>query len=239
MKKIIVVWASSWIWKAIAEIFFEEWCSVWLVWRRTSLLEKISSRYPKKSFIKTLDITKVDETTHWINALIEEMWWVDSVVIAAWIGFLNPIVAPEEELKTVQTNVVWYTWVITNIYKYFVEKKRWTLVAITSIASLRWAWDSPSYSASKAFQSNYIRWIRHNTKKLWLPIHVMEVQPWFVDTKMAQWDSLFWVASPEKAAKQIYNWMMGRKEHIYVTKRWRIIWWIMKLLPDFLYRKLG
>jgi hypothetical protein len=36
-----------------------------------------------------------------------------------------------------------------------------------------------------------------------LPIVVTDVQPGFVDTAMAKADTLFWVASPQKAARQI------------------------------------
>jgi short-subunit dehydrogenase len=55
---------------------------------------------------------------------------------------------------------------------------------------------------------------------------------------MARGDGLFWVASPEKAARQIFDAIRRRKKHVYVTKRWRLIAWTLKAIPDRLYHKL-
>jgi short-subunit dehydrogenase len=53
-----------------------------------------------------------------------------------------------------------------------------------------------------------------------------------VDTPMtAGREDMFWVATPEKAARQIYDAIRKRKRHVYVTKRWRLMGWLMKSLP--------
>ena len=69
-------------------------------------------------------------------------------------------------------------------------------------------------------------------------ITITDIQPGFVDTAMAQGENLFWVASPEKAATQIYTAILKKKNHAYVTKRWRLIAWVLKILPDFIYNRL-
>ena len=86
--------------------------------------------------------------------------------------------------------------------------------------------------------SNYLQGLRHKFAKLRLPISVTDVQPGFVDTAMAKADHKFWVASPEKAAQQIFEAIRKRKKHVYVTKRWRIIAWLIKILPDWLIHKV-
>ncbi len=43
---------------------------------------------------------------------------------------------------------------------------------------------------------------------------------------------------PQKAAIQIYETIKKKKKHAYITKRWRLIAWALKLLPDFIYEKL-
>jgi len=55
---------------------------------------------------------------------------------------------------------------------------------------------------------------------------------------MAQGDRIFWRASTEKAARQIYRAIERNKPHAYVTRRWRLIAWVLKILPNWLY-KLG
>lgn len=69
-------------------------------------------------------------------------------------------------------------------------------------------------------------------------IVVTEVQPGFVDTAMAKAERLFWVASPQKAARQIAAAIRGRKRHVYVTRRWRLIAWLMQVVPDAVYSRL-
>jgi len=59
-----------------------------------------------------------------------------------------------------------------------------------------------------------------------------------VDTQMAKGSGLFWVASPEKAANQIYSVIASKRKHAYITKRWRVIAYLLKILPDWVYHKL-
>ncbi len=60
----------------------------------------------------------------------------------------------------------------------------------------------------------------------------------FVDTDMAKGDGLFWVCSPEKAARQIYRALEKRKKVVYVTRRWRMFAMLLRLLPERVYRAL-
>jgi len=71
-----------------------------------------------------------------------------------------------------------------------------------------------------------------------LTIAVSNIQPGFVDTDMAKGEGLFWVASPQKAALQIYEVIRKRKKHAYITRRWKLIGWALKVMPDFIYYKL-
>jgi short-subunit dehydrogenase len=64
------------------------------------------------------------------------------------------------------------------------------------------------------------------------------MKPGFVGTAMAKGQKLLWVASPQKAARQIY-WAIERKStRAYVMKRWSLVGWSLKVLPDFLYARL-
>jgi short-subunit dehydrogenase len=112
------------------------------------------------------------------------------------------------------------------------------LVGISSLAALRGNRVAPAYAASKAFVSNYLQGVRYRFKKFKLPIVVTDVQPGFVDTRMAKGNRLFWVASPQTAARQIAAAIRGRKQRVYITRRWRLIAWLLKVLPDAVYSKL-
>jgi short-subunit dehydrogenase len=104
------------------------------------------------------------------------------------------------------------------------------LVGLSSIAGIRGISRAPAYAASKAFLSNYLHGLRYRFMRLGVPIIVTDVQPGFVDTRLA--GARFWMASPEKAARQIVAAVDRGRTHVYVTKRWRLIAWLIRVVPD-------
>jgi hypothetical protein len=56
---------------------------------------------------------------------------------------------------------------------------------------------------------------------------------------MGQAPQRFWVASPELAAEQIYTAIRRRQRRAYMTRRWILVAWWMRLLPDWRYRRLA
>ena len=71
-----------------------------------------------------------------------------------------------------------------------------------------------------------------------MKIFVTDIRPGFVNTEMAKGEGLFWVASVDKAPKQIYNAILEKRKIVYVTKRWRIISSILKRIPNSIYDKM-
>jgi len=62
-------------------------------------------------------------------------------------------------------------------------------------------------------------------------IYVTDIQPGFVDTSLAL-GTTFWMASAEKAAKQIYVAIKLKKKKAYITKRWRLVAFVLKIVPS-------
>jgi len=69
-------------------------------------------------------------------------------------------------------------------------------------------------------------------------IYVTDIQPGFVDTAMAL-GTTFWMASLEKATKQIYRAIKNKKRKAYITKRWRLIALVLKIVPTKLLYKFS
>jgi short-subunit dehydrogenase len=55
---------------------------------------------------------------------------------------------------------------------------------------------------------------------------------------MAKGKGMFWVASANKAARQIYGAIKKKKLHVYVSKRWKLVAWILRIMPGYLYNRL-
>jgi len=67
---------------------------------------------------------------------------------------------------------------------------------------------------------------------------VTDIQAGFVDTGMAKGEGKFWVATPKKAAMQMYYAIKNKKKRVYITKRWWLIAQLLKLMPGFLYKRI-
>lgn len=154
------------------------------------------------------------------------------------LGHENQELAWSPEEETIATNVMGFAAIANAATELFLRQGGGTLVGISSIAAIRGNGGAPAYGASKAFVSNYLASLRHKFAKLRSRVVVLEVQPGFVDTAMAKGEGLFWGASPEKAASQIVSAINRRKTHVYVTRRWRLIAWLLRLMPNWIYNRI-
>ena len=237
-KKAIIIGATSGIGKELADIFILKGYTVGLAGRRTYLLDDLKKKNPDRFLTKYLDVSQTAEAINQLKELIAEMEGVDIVVISSGAGYINKDLQWSPEKETIDVNVSGFAATANVAIHHFLSKGSGHLVGISSIAALRGDGDAPAYNASKAFVSNYMEGLRKKVAKLGLSITVTDIQPGFVDTVMAKGDGLFWVASPQKAAQQIYNAIEKKRKHAYITKRWRLIGWLMKVIPEFIYNRI-
>lgn len=238
MRKAIIIGASSGIGRELAKVLSRDGYALGLAGRRVELLESLREELATPSFVKRLDVSQTSEAMRQLEELIAEMGAVELIVISAGVGFINAELEWEKEKTTIDTNVVGFAAMANVAIRHFIRQSSGHLVGISSIAALRGSGATPAYNASKAFVSNYMEGLRHKVGKLNLPVVVTDVQPGLVDTAMAQGEGLFWVAPPEKAALQIRDAIRSHRKHAYVTKRWRSIAWLLRLLPDRVYNKM-
>jgi short-subunit dehydrogenase len=238
MKKAIIVGASSGIWKELAILLTKNGYKVGITGRRVSLLASIKNTDVKAFELMEMDITAVSTLPQKLQELADKLEGLDLLVISSGTGELNTELDFELEKTTIETNVNGFTCITDWAFNYFLEKKEGHLVAISSIAGLRGSGIAPSYNASKAYQINYLEGLRQKSNKEKSPIIITDIRPGFVDTNMAKGDGKFWVASPEKAAEQIFTAINKRRKIAYITSRWRLIAWLLKVLPRSLYEKL-
>ena len=97
---------------------------------------------------------------------------------------------------------------------------------------------APAYSATKAYQINYMEALCKKAYKAGEKIKVTDVRPGLVDTAMAKGENLFWVMPVEKVARQICKAIHRKKSKVYVTKRWYVLAVINKNLPFALYKRM-
>ncbi len=237
-EKAIIVGGTSGIGKALSEVFIANGYIVGLTGRRGEMLTAISQQHGESVFCQVMDVDDPEQADAQLKSIIARMGGMDLMIISAGTGMINADLAWEPERKTIATNVNGFAAIATCAMRYFLKQGHGHLVGISSIAAIRGSSEAPAYNASKAFVANYLEGLHVKARKSGLPIFVTDVIPGFVDTAMAQGPGLFWVASPQKAAQQIFSAIQKKKRIAYITRRWRLIAWLMRLLPDFLYARL-
>lgn len=238
MQKAIIIGATSGIGRALAKVLAENNYILGLAGRRVELLESLRKEIKVETHIKNMDVSRPEEAMKLLDELIAETGGMDLIVISSGTGHINKDLAWDKEKEAIDVNVLGFAAIAGAAMNYFIKQKSGHIVGISSIAALRGSREALAYNASKAFDSNYLEGLRQKACMLKMPITVTDIQPGFVDTAMAKGDVLFWVASPEKAAMQIYRAIRRRRKHAYITKRWRLIAWLLKVMPDWVYNRI-
>jgi short-subunit dehydrogenase len=142
------------------------------------------------------------------------------------------------DTATVDINVNGFLAAIHYGWRYFTAQGHGHLVTVSSIAGSRGNRYSPAYSAAKAFQSTYFEGLYIKAKKMKIPLYVTDIQPGFVDTKMAK-GPRFWVAPVDKAARQIVRAIEHKRRLAYITRRWWLVAKLFRWIPGWIYYRIG
>jgi short-subunit dehydrogenase len=238
LKRAIVVGASSGIGRALALVLAREGYAVGLAARRMELLEQLRTEIGGHSFVKRMDLSDAAGAMAATSELMDEMGGCDLLVVSSGTGYLNPELDWPKEQETIQVNVEGFAAVANVAVRRFEAHGGGHLVSISSVAALRASGHAPAYGPSKSFMSAYMDGLRHRGRRSGSPVVFTDIQPGFVDTPMAKGDRLFWVASPAQAAEQIYDAIRHRRKRAVITRRWGIIAFLMKHLPDWVFERL-
>lgn len=238
MKKVIIVGATSGMGRCLAKLMADNGSLVGITGRRTRLLEEIEAEKPESYLTKTLDITLTSTIARQLEELTHDLGGLDILIISSGTGDLNEKLDFEPEKRTIETNVSGFTAVADWAFNFFSAQKYGHLVAITSIGGLHGNSEAPAYSASKAYQINYLQGLQLKAVRSSIPVFITDIRPGFVNTGMAKGEKLFWMASAEKAATQIFKAIKKKRRAAYITKRWVLIALLFKYLPNRIFEKL-
>lgn len=236
-KKALIIGASSGIGKALAIVLAKKGYTVGITGRRTTHLNETAALYPEQIIPYPSDATHLDRNNQ-LDDMVNQLGGLDLFVISAGIGHLNISLDYSLEDATNQLNVIAFTKLTNWCMHFFEQQGQGHFVNISSVASRRGGGYAPAYNASKAYQSNYLEGLRQRYFKQKINVVITDIRPGFVDTAMAQGDGLFWVATKEKAANQIYSAIRKKKAVAYITKRWALIAFLFSHLPIGLHKRI-
>jgi short-subunit dehydrogenase len=238
MKKAIIIGATSGIGKSLSELLIREGYEVGVTGRREELFQSITMQENSRLVFKKMDVQDLSTLEPICNELVSHMGGLDLLIISAGIGEENKNLNFDVEHSVIKTNIEGFTCIADWALRYFKQQGYGHLVNISSIAGIRGNGIAPSYNATKAYQINYLEGLRINVKEYGSSITITDARPGFVDTAMAKGEGLFWVAPVQKTAEQIFEAIKQKKKVVYITKRWRLIGLILKIIPFSILKRL-
>jgi short-subunit dehydrogenase len=234
MKKVIIVGASSGIGWDLAKIYSQNGYEVGITARRLDFLKNLQAELPNKCYIKKMDVADPVEARSLLADLVEEMGGMDILVLNAGIGDSKP--SWEMEMQIINVNIAGFTALANWAVEYFAAKGGGQIAGVSSVASIRGTRIATVYSASKAYISSYMEGLQQRSYQKRQGITITDIRPGFVATPMTQENKgMFWVASSDKAARQIYSAINAKRRVVYITKRWWLVAQIIKNIPDFIW----
>src|ERR1700722_5310701 len=201
MQKILIIGATSGIGRELARLYAAAGHHVGATGRRQDLLDSLQHEYTDQIFTACYDATAADAAQQ-LAVLTQRLGGLDLLIFNAGWGDLSETLDWTIDKTTVDININAFLPAIHFGWNHFIRQGHGHLVTISSIAGVRGNRRSPAYSAAKSFQSTYFEGLYIKARKRKIPLYITDIQPGFIDTKMAK-GPRFWVAPLDKAARQI------------------------------------
>ena len=185
--------------------------------------------------IHSLDLEKLDDNFKIIDTLgskIKGIIWV-----AGYIGDPNEEIVNSELLKrNYYINLINPILFINHLIPKLSDDGFISIV--TSIAGVRGRSKRLFYGSAKAGLINYLSGLRQFYSKK--GIFINTVIPGYISTEKFNIKApKFLITSPQKTAKIIYKAIKNKKEVVYINFLWRIISYILNLIPEKIFKKLS
>lgn len=243
-KKAILIGASRGLGSALAKQLASEGYHIALVSRSTDELAavadeiNISSGEVRARWYQH-DVLNFKQAAELLPIIIGDLGGLDLFIFNT--GILNLTALDkfnfEADKGMIEVNLLGAMAWLNPVAEIFQALGTGQIVGISSVAGDRGRVGNPAYGASKAALSSYLESYRNRlTKK---GVHVLTVKPGFLDTAMTRGrGGLFFMSTPEQAAKMISKAIRAGKQTVYVSPIWGLVMHIIRHIPSFIFRKL-
>jgi len=173
------------------------------------------------------DINSIKPT---LTQMIKKMHGMDICIIAAGIIGDNNNLQWALDEKTIRTNILGFTAIANIAAHYFLKKGSGHIVGISSLNKYFGSVNHTSFNASKAYISIYLEGLRYRLEEQ--KVCVTEICPGFLKTPSFDgFKGMLWIIPIKRAARQILKAIERKKKIAYISKRWFITSWVLRLLP--------
>jgi decaprenylphospho-beta-D-erythro-pentofuranosid-2-ulose 2-reductase len=239
MQKILIIGATSAIAQEVCHRFLQQGKSLFLVGRNESrlkiMVQDFKVRYNVDIPYFVCDLVDFKLHKSLLDKVIsnsEGMGGLDAALIAHGILPDQKLCQKEVEqlVNSLDVNMTSVFSLLTHLANYFENKRAGIIAVISSVAGDRGRQSNYVYGAAKGALNIFLDGLSH--RLYGSGVNVLTIKPGFVDTPMTQdfKKGLLW-AKPEKVAKDIVQAMNKGKRIIYTPSFWRLIMFVIKIVP--------
>ncbi len=143
----------------------------------------------------------------------------------------------EEMRKAFQINFTSAAEILTIMSDHFIKQKSGTIAVISSVAGDRGRESNYVYGSVKGALTAFTSGMRQRLSKS--GVHVLTIKPGMVDTPMTvDFKKGLLFTTPDVIAKGIYNAVQKGKDIVYLPGFWRIIMFIIRNIPEKVFKKV-
>ena len=242
---VLILGATSMIARATTDEFARAGYDLILAGRSGEEVERVAAdagiRHNVHVTGEAFDALDTDSHAQFIARLIERCGGRLAGAVVAF-GLLGEAERAERDFdhagEIIGVNYVGAVSVLTHLAAHFAEKKKGFIVGISSVAGDRGRASNYVYGSAKGGFSLFLQGLRNRLHKS--GVHVVTVKPGFIDTRMT-----FGVvrsplvADPAVVGRAIARAVRKKRSIVYVPGFWRYIMWVIRLIPEFIFKRLS
>jgi short-subunit dehydrogenase len=243
-RKILVLGATSGIAEATCRIWASQGAQLFLVARNPEKLESVAAdlRTRGAAYVGTAvaDLDDTDRHTELLTHAINSLTGMDVAYLAHGILGDQPLAEQDfnHAAQIIHTNFVAPVSLLTWLANFCVQRHAGTLAVISSVAGDRGRKSNYVYGASKAGLSAFLSGLRNRIDRE--GVTVLTIKPGPVRTSMtAAMKGSEKFADPNKVAAAIVKAIDNRADNLYVPFFFQPIMFIIRNIPDRLFKKLN
>jgi decaprenylphospho-beta-D-erythro-pentofuranosid-2-ulose 2-reductase len=244
MKKILVLGATSGIAEATCRIWAAQGAQLFLIARNAEKLAAVAADLKTRgaAYVDTAvaDLDDTDKHAELLSHAINSLTGMDVALLAH--GILGDQPRAEHDFhhaaQILHTNFVAPVSLLTWLANYCVQRRAGVLAVISSVAGDRGRKSNYVYGSSKAGLTAFLAGLRNRVDRE--GVTVMTIKPGPVKTAMtANMKGFEKFADVDKVAHSIANAIDKREDTVYVPFQWAPIMWVVRSIPERVFKKLN
>ena len=241
MKYVLIIGAKNELGIELANLYARNNYNLYLAGRSIKDIQdkshEIEKKYKVKSVLCELDVTDYNSHQKIYDTLI-----IKPIGVIYLAGYYPNIPLStskwSETVRTIEINYLGCMSLLNIISNQFINDRRGFIISVTSVSGLRGRAKNYIYGSAKAGLITYMSGLRNKMNKY--NVNVLTVIPGFITSNKDKKENYprVLVTTPKKLAVKIFNAQQSNKDVIYSSILWQLIMFVIKLIPEALFKKL-